>query len=279
MTMVNNAYALNRNVGSSNYNDCDIYLLADNVDEDSAVTLEQDQTLFTLFGIIAFKIRLHNSNLVLTAMNNGRSGEDVRWVAETTSFNSKQLWKFIDVTTKKPANSNKVDTLLIFNQQWDGFTEPGIYYSGCALCCGAAVSSYYSGLEINPQNLPFTKITLDSGYPGVSYSWSSPYATMTEVANPTFAQITSEINAGRPVILHAVTASKEHWVVAYAFKGSASGNIASATDRARILVYDTFNEGGEANKYGVGRTLDAAMNLNLGTTTYTIDRCKFTSAK
>lgn len=126
-------------------------------------------------------------------------------------------------------NNRSLAMPVNFNQQYKGFNSV-INSSGCALCCGVDISAYY-GVSNNHGPEYFYNNYWDNGY-----TWQSPCANFTSAAY-SLTKIKSEIDAGRPVAVHAKNSAnpnKQHWVVAYGYTNDAS-------DEEHVLVLDPWN--------------------------------------
>lgn len=277
-TDINEKYGLNKNTGSANLNNCDMYPVADNNINDSGVVIEPVHSYHVFLPLQKYKIKLKDSNLVLTTKGNS-NGSDVRWeediheqYPEGGIGRPTQLWDIVVVKQKK------LEDMIVYNQKWNGFSQ-NINNTGCALCCGAAVSSFYSGKDILPTSLPYNSGQDEDGFKWVSYGFTSPHAEMTKSSTVSFNKICQEIDLGYPIIVHGQGSkpSHQHWVVIYGYEGDRQGFLNEEQDRQRILVYDTYNDKGNLEKHGVKRTLQEAMDLSYNC--FNIDRLVLTRPK
>lgn len=157
-------------------------------------------------------------------------------------------------TVPKPSTSKILSMPVNLNQKWEG-NPPGIQKSGCAVCCAADVASYYDkSRNYTAQDL------IDCGAASTStiISWAKvPKAKITKKAADAnyLSVIKSEINAGRPIILHNKNSGNknQHWVVAYKYTNNASSD-------SDIHVLDPAGE--DDSEVGAYRTLVESMEWN-----------------
>lgn len=139
------------------------------------------------------------------------------------------------------------------NQKKDP-NDTWIYNSGCAVCNGVDIASYFDGTNYTIED--FRNLYNQS----TGYSWGTPdgYSLVQEGAAQlseadTIKRIKAYIDDNQPVACHAVgSGSKEHWMVAYKYT--------DGTTWADIFVLDPAGTRGASS--GALRTMQAGMNYS-----------------
>lgn len=124
---------------------------------------------------------------------------------------------------------------------------------GCAVCSAGNVAAYYNKRKYTINQLK--DIGVFSSTSAVCIWSNTPNTGFHDYTGKNFlAKIKSEINLGHPVIVHCMnSASNEHYVVAFAYKNSAS-------TLADIIVLDSA--GSAISVFGKMRSLKDSMKYN-----------------
>ena len=265
--MASNTQCLDFSRLTANYGNADIYSKVNNA-ADTLLEVRTENRDLNLYRIEAV-----NYGRFLTAKNVSQNGGDVRW--EPATGGNDQLWKFtttpdfIGGGSGGDTSSKTISVYPILNQNFDGYqdSEQKMRNWGCALCCGLSLSQTYGESVNHTWQYFFSNYWTKTGY-----TWAAPCASFIENVYD-LATIKVEIDAGRPVVVHAVNpnnADNQHWVVAYGYTNGAG----SAAD---IVVQDPWHES-KINTHGVLKTtLAASMSRYVGS--YRLDRMKLTRPK
>lgn len=253
----NNSFALDRWRGSSNYNNADIYTIGTTTED------LKDQVVVFIASGSYYKIKLANYDLYLTVTSTSTyGGYNVNW--QTATGKDNQLWMAEPYTAGTSTGTSKSLSMPTNVNQWYSGYNSDIRYYGCALCSGVDVSSFFGTSSNNNANYFYNNYWTD----GVGYTWGAPNATFTETTY-SLSKIKSEIDAGRPVIVHATIGNNQHWVVAFGYTNSA----ASAGD---ISVLDPYNPDTSSTTGRIMKMTDAMARVG---SSYTFDRMKLTAKK
>ena len=234
-------YTLNRHSGN---NSCIVWHVNQIVAADSALELFTVDDANKKYRIA---LAMTNPMLYLTAV-----GNQLYW--RPYAGNDTQLFQFLDpgaAPDPGPGDSKRLNMPVNINQK--AYSEP-VFSQGCALCCGVDVSSYYGNSSNN--NVSYF---VNNYWGSNGYSWGAPNAVMTE-GKYSLSILKTEIDAGRPVVVHATGGGTQHWVVAF-------GYTSNAASTSNILVLDPYQ--------GVERTLHDAMRKTCGND-YSLGRIKTT---
>lgn len=180
-----------------------------------------------------YYIYLPDHGLYLTA-DGASNGTQVTWESKLSYASNTQLWEFEEVETETPSGSSRILNLTeTVNQYYSGYNST-VRSIGCALCSGLMISKFYGTSSNNTVDYFYNNYWSNYGY-----SWGAPSANFSAKIAFSLATIKSEIDAGRPVAIHAYVTyssgtSSEHWVVAYGYTNN-------ATTENDIMVADPFN--------------------------------------
>lgn len=252
---INDAYALNIWLGSSNYGNCDIHTWSGNL-EDSKINFRTIDASQNLYLIQNYRNNADN-NLYLTAESTA-SGANVKWTGRNTGLN--QVWKLIEKTGGGGGTRTMIDLPQGRTYNWSQFHTAIMDIcgdAGCSLTCLLDIANIFG-----PRAYSASEIYQVCGWEewGVN-SWAIPsscagYIDATGYApsgtRSVFAVARAQINANNPIIIKLSKPGGTHFVVGVGY----TGNGASASE---FIVLDP----------GSGRqwTLQEAMNYNYGMTT------------
>lgn len=252
---INDAYALNIWLGSSNYGNCDIHTWSGNL-EDSKINFRTIDASQNLYLIQNYRNNADN-NLYLTAESTA-SGANVKWTGRNTGLN--QVWKLIEKTGGGGGTRTMIDLPQGRTYNWSQFHTTIMDIcgnAGCSLTCLLDIANIFG-----PRAYSASEIYQVCGWEkwGVN-SWAIPsscagYIDATGYTSSgtrsVFAVARAQINANNPIIIKLSKPGDTHFVVGVGY----TGNGASASE---FIVLDP----------GSGRqwTLQEAMNYNYGMTT------------
>lgn len=256
---LNTAYSLD--VLRTNYN-CIVHTWSDNMEDSKIdfITVNRDVNLY--------RIKSASTNIVgsrfLTAASNS-SGANVTWEIESSDNAARQVWKLVPYGSTPSGTSKVLSMPVNVNQNYSGYSTT-VRDSGCALCCGVDVSSFYGSSPNN--NVTYF---MNSYFGSNGYSWASPNAVMTE-GTFSLRNVKAQIDANHPVIIHATGSANrgEHWVVAYGYYNSAA-------TQYDVIVLDPWNND-RSSAVGIRGRLSERMKNACGSG-YRCDRVKNTRAK
>ena len=271
------SYGLDYYWGQNNAGNCDIYKVAGN-EEDSKINFITVNAQNNLYKIQSYRNDTGNNRYLTVIPGSDGSfanGCDVRWQPLDESKATQQTWWLVpveDVTGSTPGTGTGPDSKVLpftetVNQNYIGYNST-VRSVGCALCSGLMISKFYGTSVNNTVDYFYNNYWFVNGY-----SWGTPNANISATITYSLATIKSEIDAGRPVAIHAYVTyangnNSEHWVVAYGYTNNAS----SGSD---IMVADPYNPD-ELSQNGRFLTLSAAYSRF---STYNFDRLRTSSSK
>ena len=172
-------------------------------------------------------------------------------------------------TGTTPSTNGELHMPVNLNQKWSGH-DNATKASGCAICCAVDVASYY---DPNKNYTVQDLITCGAASTAAITNWALvPKTKFTDYYNVDFLEkIKSEIDYGRPVLVHMKHSTKnnQHWVVAYKYINNAATN-------NDVYVLDPAGDPVSAPVTGEIRTITGAMEHSGDNYIYKI---KLTSAK
>jgi hypothetical protein len=238
VSSVNNlSYKLN--AYRTNWN-CDVYTL----NSDSYVN-------FISLGSDLYRIQLKSTTTRYLTATGTASNSNVDWQA-LNSASSAQKWKITVVGGGGGATSKVLPMPVNINQKESNDPNNWIFVNGCAVCCGADISSYYGTRIYQPSEMDYTESN--------GYSWLSPTANIalkvTGLTQTAFlAKVKEQIDLGRPPILGLYNTSLDryHYIIPFKY-------INSANSTSDITCLDTAGVNGSS--VGAIRTISESLVYN-----------------
>ena len=249
-------YALNYNTSTAG---CIVWHLNSAADSDTVITLEP---VVSFGGLYRLKLPAHNAYLTVV-------GSELKWLPYTGDGD--QYFLFVEPGSNPGgggSGEHRIKLPYYYNQK-DGPTA-GFRNTGCAVTCGMAMTSFYSGKYYSFEVFEPYYDDYTASYPNapyVSYSWGTPEGyTFAVDYNPsslneanTIAYIKRYIDQGTPVACHCLKVTKnEHWVIPIEYTSGSGWD--------SITVFDPYK--------GVRRSMAEAMNISCGGTSSGVDRIR-----